>query len=170
MPAKKKASGKYLVSLSEMSQEIDLETYLGYKPKARDARLFAELAIETIKNRTLDGQTINGGKFKKYSKKYADFKGVTQDSVDLFLEGDMLNSLDYEVVDNKPKIYLDDTEVPKGYNHNVGDTLPKRPWFGLTDSEAQNIAESIKETPTEKKITLTDLRNALAMLGIEQTE
>ena len=170
MPAKKKASGKYLVSLSEMSQEIDLETYLGYKPQARDARLFAELAIETIKNRTLDGQTINGGKFKKYSKKYADFKGVTQNSVDLFLEGDMLNSLDYEVVDNKPKIYLNDEEVPKGYNHNVGDTLPKRPWFGLTDSEAQNIAESIKETPTEKKTTLADLRNALALLGIEQTE
>lgn len=179
MPAKKKASGKYLVSLSEMSQEIDLETYLGYKPKARDARLFAELAIETIKNRTLDGQTINGGKFKKYSKKYADFKGVTQNSVDLFLEGDMLNSLDYEVVDDKPKIVIDDdTETAKGYAHQTGfkghrvldGKVPKRPWFGLTDSEAQNIAESIKETPTEKKTTLADLRNALALLGIEQTE
>lgn len=173
MPKKRIADGRYIVSLDEMSQEIDLESYLGKKPTKKQAKMFAELAINTIETRTLDGQTINGGKFKKYSKKYADFKGVTQDSVDLFLEGDMLNSLSYEIVDNKPKISIDgDLQTKKGYNHNVGDTLPKRPWFGLTDSEAKEIADSLKqETAQDKKpLTLASLRDVLNLLDIEQTE
>lgn len=170
MPAKKKAKGLYLSELSEMSHEIDVKYYLGEKPTSKQIRLFAELAVDTIKTRTLDGQTINGGKFKKYSKKYADFKGVTQDSVDLFLEGDMLDSVNYETKDDSVKIYVESDQVPKSYNHNEGDTLPKRPWFGLTDSEASQIANQLKDSKETRKFTLDDLRSALDLLGIEQTE
>ena len=93
MPFKKRAKGTLKVTLNELSQEIDLKSYLGRKPTASEKRAFAELATDTIENRTLDGQTINGGKFKKYSKAYADIKGVTRSSVDLFLDGDMLNGI-----------------------------------------------------------------------------
>lgn len=178
MPQAKKAKGDYKVTLSEISQEIDLEKYIGRKPKDREVRLFAELAIEQIKQRTLDGQTFNGGKFKKYTKRYADFKGVTQDSVDLFLEGDLLDSITVDSSSVKPKIYVDgDLQVKKGYNHHVGDTLPKRSWWGLRDDEAEMLAEAVKEVveeveekTTQKRTTLADLRAALDMLEIEQVD
>lgn len=137
---------------------------------ATDAQrtLFAELAVEQINQRTLDGKTIHNGKFKKYSKEYADKKGVSRDSVDLFLEGDMLDSVSASAVGRDVEISLDSDEAPKGYNHQVGDTLPKRPWFGLTTTEARQIAEQVKE-PTERQgFTLSDLRAALATLDIEQ--
>lgn len=167
-------AGKKIISVDEMSQEIDLKRYLGRAPTASEKRLFAEIAIEQINNRTLDGKTINGGKFKKYSKKYAEFKGVTRDSVDLFLEGDMLDSLDAEENGNKVKILIDnDLETKKGYNHHMGDTLPKRPWFGITTDEARAIANTIKEdvqVQEKKSFTLSDLQDALKVLGLEQIE
>ena len=91
--AKKKANGKLVVSLTELSQNIDLESYLGEKPTESQKKKFVDIAIDVIETRTLDGKTINGGKFKKYSKAYAAEKGVTRSSVDLFLEGDMLESI-----------------------------------------------------------------------------
>lgn len=174
MAQAKKAKGKFTMTLDEISQEIDLKSYFGNTPSKKERLLFAEIAIEQIKNRTLDGKTINGSKFKRYSKAYADFKGVTRDSVDLFLEGDMLDSLDYK--DNGSKIEIEvkgDLQTKKGYNHFVGDTVPKRPWFGLTDSEAREIADAVKEVVEEKpkkKLTLADLKSALDMLDIEQVE
>ena len=176
--AKKKASGKLTVSLNELSQEINLADYLGRKPTAKEKRLFADLAVDTIDNRTLDGKNINGKKFKKYSKSYAEFKGVTQDSVDMFLEGDMLESINR----NKKKesadtIYIHltgDLETKKGYNHmtrkSKANPLPKREFFGLTDSEATKIASKIKQPDKKKTVSLADLRAALNLLDIEQIE
>jgi hypothetical protein len=173
MPKLKKA-GNVTVSLDELSQEIDLKRYLGRKPTATEKRLFAELAVDTITNRTLDGQTVNGGKFKKYSEEYAESKGVTRDSVDLFLEGDMLESIGRRTSKEKASTVFIQMEkgiqTKKGYNHNVGDTLPKREFFGVTEAEARRIADQIKEEKEGKKLSVADLRAALALLDIEQTE
>ena len=174
MPRLKRAKGEITVSLSEMSQEINLEDYLGREPTPEEKKRFADLAIDTIVNRTLDGQTINQGKFKPYSKAYADEKGVTQDSVDLFREGDMLGSLRRNAQGESTKtvmIELDNSEVPKGYNHNEGDTVKKRPWFGLTDLEAKTIARRVKGQGRQRgTVRLSDLREQLAQLGVQQTE
>ena len=154
-----------------MKQTINLNRYLGKDATEAQRIMFAELAVEQINQRTLDGKTIHNGKFKKYTKEYADLKGVSRDSVDLFLEGDMLDSVGADVNGSNVDIELDPDETPKGYNHQVGDTLPKRPWFGLTTAEARTIAETVKETLPEQqqsRFTLADLRNALSVLGIEQ--
>lgn len=174
MPSRKKA-GELNISLDEISQEIDLTNYLGRKPTASEKRAFAELAIDRINNRTLDGETVNGGKFKRYTKKYADFKGVTRDSVDMFLDGDMLDSIGRRTSKEKSSTVFIQIEkglqTKKAFNHNTGDTLPKRPFFGLTDDEAKQIAENIKEAREESVgITLAALRSALSVLDIEQTE
>lgn len=175
MPRKKRAQGSLNISLNEVSQEINLESYLDRKPTEGEKRAFAELAVDTINNRTLDGETINGGSFKKYTKAYADFKGVTRDSVDMFLEGDMLESIGRrKSKEKKSTVFIQmekGLETKKAYNHNVGDTLPKREFFGLTDSEASQIADEIKERREESRtISLSALREALDLIDIEQVE
>lgn len=174
MPRKKRPDGEIIVSLEEMKQEINLENYLGRKPTPREKQTFADLAVDVITNRTLDGKTINGGKFARYSKKYADLKGVTQDSVDLFLNGDMLDNLgrvENDESDSSVVIALDESQTAKGYNHNVGDTLKKREWFGLTDDEVKSITRRMgTNTGRGRRVTLSELRSALDVLGIQQTD
>jgi hypothetical protein len=169
-----------------MSQEINLKRYLGRNPTDAEIEAFAQVAIERINLRTLEGETIHGGKFKQYSKAYAEKKGVSRDSVDLFLEGDMLDALNYESTSDSVKIVIDDSlEAKKGYNHHTGDTLPKRPWFGITTDEARTIAESIKDeddsflsdkfsSAVSERVTqvssarrLSDLERELAKLGLD---
>jgi hypothetical protein len=190
MAKKKIAKGSLNVSLSELSQEIDLKDYLGRKPTKKEKQLFAELAVDTIENRTLDGRTINGGKFKKYSKSYAEFKGVTRDSVDLFLKGDMLENIDRRSSKEKAgTVFIQmkkGKETKKAFNHMTpksnANPLPQRQFFGLTDKEASKIAEEIKDTkikvPTTQSAqttqqtttSLAQLRAALDLLDIEQIE
>jgi hypothetical protein len=182
--AKKKAKGNLTVSLSELSQEIDLKSYIGRKPTAKEKEIFAETAIDVITNRTLDTKDIDGKKFKKYSKKYAEFKGVTRSSVDLFLEGDMLEGIGRRSSKEKAgSVFIQmnkGLQTKKSYNHQVGDTLPQREFFGLTDMEVKKITSEFKE---DKKVvkakttkaeqggtTLAELRAALDLLDIEQIE
>jgi len=174
MPKKKIAKGSLNVSLDELSQEVDLASYLGRKPTANEKTAFAELAQAEIESRTLDGKTINGGKFKKYTKKYADLKGVTRDSVDLFLDGDMLDGIGRRKSKEKAStVFIQmkkGLQTKKGFNHNTGDTVPRREFFGLTNQEAQGIANSVKEVGESRKQSRADLFRALELLDIEQTE
>jgi len=48
-------------------------------------------------------------------------------------------------------------EAKKSYNHNTGDTLPKRTFFGLTKQEQKQIAESLKKK-TDKPATVREAR------------
>lgn len=171
-----KLAGKKTITLDEMSQEIDLKRYLGDDATPEQKQLFAELAIEQINQRTLDGKTIHGGKFKKYSKEYADFKGVSRDSVDLFLEGDMLDSLETQEDGNKIKITIggEKVETKKGFRHHTGDLgMTKRPWFGLTTDEVRTITDAIAaeaDVTEQATFTLAELTAALRELGLEQIE
>jgi hypothetical protein len=175
----KKAKGTMTVSLSELSQEIDLKEYLGRKPTAEEKRFFADLAIDTIENRSLDGKNINGKKFKQYTPEYAEFKGVTRDSVDMFLEGDMLDSMKRKKKrENESTVFIhldNDLETKKGYNHmtrkSKANPLPKREFFGLNDNEAREIAKEInKSKKKDNSTSLAELRASLDLLDIEQVE
>ena len=185
MAIKKKAKGNFTVSLSELSQEINLKDYIGRKPTAKEKKLFADLAVDTMINRTLDTNDINGKKFKKYSKEYAELKGVTRSSVDLFLEGDMLENIGRRSSKEKAgSVFIQmkkGLQTKKAYNHNFGDTLPQREFFGVTDMEAKKIAKEIKqekeikiknkaEVTTSATTTLAEIRAALDLLDIEQIE
>jgi hypothetical protein len=158
-----KLAGKKTITVNEMSQEIDLKRYLGRDATDREKRLFGELAVERINTRTLDGKTIHGTKFKKYSAEYAEKKGVTRDSVDLFLSGDMLDNVVAENANaSKVRIEIDDSlDTKKGFNHNVGETVPKRQWFGITTQEARAMVEAVREDETaeEKESALRRIAN-----------
>lgn len=127
-------------SLSEVSQEIDLTEILGRTPSEVEARQFIDDAINLIIERTQSGEDINGKSFKQYSEDYAKLKGVSRGAVDLTLMGDMLAGINGELDRGNIKLFIEEDQVPKAYNHNVGDTLPRRTFFGLTDSEIESIA------------------------------
>lgn len=170
-----KLVGNTTISVDELSQEIDLTRYVDGDLSEEAKETFALAAIERINQRTLDGKNIHGRKFKKYSKDYAAKKGVSRESVDLFLEGDMLSSLDYEVTTTGVKIKIDDGgESPKAFRHQTGDLgMPKRQFFGLIGEEVREIAselETIASESTEPSFTLTDLTAAIRQLGLEQVE
>lgn len=67
------------------------------KPRERVA--IAEVLLTHIVTRTLNGEDKNNKKFKNYTEKYADIKGVDVSDVDLTLDGEMLEAL--ELVSHK---------------------------------------------------------------------
>lgn len=67
--------------------------------KPRDRVRIAEVIIDHIINRSAAGLDRNNKKFKKYSKEYAEKKGVGVSDVDLVLSGEMLEEL--ELVSHK---------------------------------------------------------------------
>lgn len=84
---------------------------------------------------------VTGGAFKKLNSKYAkdEKKGDTTPNLDL--NGDMLDSLEYEPTDRGLKIGIfDEDQAIKAFNHNVGDTLPKRQFIPGPD---QNFKKDI---------------------------
>lgn len=161
-------------SLKEVSQKFNLKKLLGYEPSEKQKELFYELAIDKMVDRTTSGVDIDGKKFKPYTEEYANFKGVTRTSVDLVLEGDMLNGFEEsQVSKNVLKIKIADEETPKAYNHNVGDTLPKRTFFGFNSekqlSDVVNFVDRIKEDKPrqESRLNLADLRAAITAIDLD---
>lgn len=158
---------------AEVSQKFNLKKILGYDPTEEQKELFYELVVDKMVDRTLKGQDINGKDFEIYSKEYAEKKGVTRDSVDLVMEGDMLNSFDQSVErKNIIKVAVGKgVDTLKAFNHCTGDTLPVRNFFGIVkDNEIRRIAKEVnkikpKERPrldaTEERLSLADIRRAI---------
>lgn len=163
-----KLEGKTIISKDELSQEIDAVELFGEDVPLRVKQEFAERAIETIINRTQSGKSIHGKNFVKYSEAYAEKKGVGVNDVDLTLNFDMLGSL-VDESSNKIRLAVDPGQAPKGYNHHVGDTLPRRSWFGITKSEARAIADELKNTiPRDDRLTALDILNQATDSDAEQ--
>ena len=187
-----KLTGKSTIDVGKMVQRIDLKEYFGRNPTESEKRNFAEAAIEKINNRTLSGNDLDGNDFQDYSEAYARKKGVSKEAVDLFDKGDMLDSVvrnPFEESKSEVAISINGIkEVKKGYAHQVGDgKMPERQWFGITESEAKDIAKSVREVSntttaqlmkaakelevkeqTRETITVADLIEELSKLGIKQ--
>ena len=161
---------------SEVSQKFNLKKLLGYEPTEDQKQLFYELVVDRIVSRTTDGKDIEGKKFTPYSENYAEKKGVSRNSVDLVLNGDMLNAFE-DSIERKNIIKVavsDGTETLKSYNHNVGDTLPRRTYFGVIKENEINAirreVDSVKGSQDKleevQKTTLADIRAALEELDV----
>ena len=136
------------LSKGTVSQRLNLEEILGVSFKGdRSLKLaIAQKLIDHISERTTERNVdVDGRQFKKYSKSYKEstvFRLLKDgDDPDLKLTGNMLGDLD--VISDKGSIVeiglTDETEILKAFNHNTGDTLPKRAWFGVTKAEIQRI-------------------------------
>jgi hypothetical protein len=141
---------KLNLSQSEVSQEFDLVEIFGQEVTPDVALAFGQALIDRMIDRTNSNQKLGGGPFSgkasTYSESYAEsleFKaaGKSINDVNMELSGGMKSDVD--ILEASPtflKIGLrDETETKKAYNHQVGDTLPARPWFGVTKSEVDDI-------------------------------
>jgi hypothetical protein len=137
---------------------------LSKTPELRQA--IGQAIIEKILKRTADGEWRPGSrpssKAGSYSESYANsiaFKaaGKSKGKVDMKLFGDMLGTLDIiDETSNTIEIGWDDElQAAKAYNHNVGDTLPKRPFFGLSPKE---IAEIKRTFSSDVKAAVKELK------------
>lgn len=145
---------------SEVSQTFNLKELLGREPTDRDRQEFVRKITELMRDRTLGGNDIEGAAFEIYSKDYAKRKGVSRDSVNLTLTGTMLSSIISEPVrKNLVKIKLESSQSKKGYNHCVGDTLPKRTFFGVKEEDAREVVQDI--VPAQTIGDLLDLSGGL---------
>lgn len=129
-------------------------------PEVKQA--IGEAFIQNIVDRTESGVDVNGKEFKSYSDKYTEslaFKafGKSSSEVNLTQTGAMLGLIDIvEDKGNKIKIgWSDDTENAKAYNHNTGDTVKKRQFFGITQADINKIKSEFK--PDLKKSSNDDV-------------
>lgn len=180
--------------MDKVSLEIDVEKLFGKKitdPGLR--RNIAESLIDKINERTASGKGVNGNgsevKLKApYSAKYAggteidkngvkhhydpspEFKafGKKKNEVNMKLTGSMLASIDL-ISDSAKKIEIgiDNEEAPKSYNHMVGDTVPQRPFLGLTSDDLEEVkSEYADQVASDDIITAADIfdRRKLTLL------
>lgn len=133
---------------------MDLKELFGVPLTGSEAlkQKIGQAMIDKIIQRTESHKDVNGSKFAAYSKEYVDslqFKAFdkTKSDINMKLTGQMLSTLDI-TADKGSKITIgwdDEQENAKAYNHNVGDTVTKREFFGLTDQELQEIKAEFKD-------------------------
>lgn len=171
---------KRILTLDKVALEIDLEKLFGKKivdPALR--RNIAEDLISIIEDRTLSGNGVNGnGSEVKLKSPYSDeyikspeFKAFGKDKkkVNMKLTGSMLASVDL-IGDHSSKIQIgiENEDAPKAYNHMTGDTVPVRPFLGLTSKDLDKIKQEYsKDVGADTAITVADIfnRNDLARLA-----
>jgi len=111
---------------------------------------------------------IKGSDFKQYSKGYADRKGVSRSAVDMFLKGDMLEAIQSKIKGQNITVEIDGgVDALKSFNHNTGDTLPKRQFFGIQRKEINEIVSVVKRTLSDPE---KELRDALRDVRLVQEE
>jgi hypothetical protein len=150
-------------TLERVSQTIDLNEIVG-SDISKDEKLVTKIGqsiIDYMEQRVEDGLGYGRKKLKSpYSKSYAsslDFTaaGKSKNHVNMRLSGDMLASIDIvETNGAKVTIAIEGDQAPKAFNHQTGDTLPKREFFGVTKDEVKKyILEEFKSEIEAKKVT-----------------
>lgn len=141
-----------IIDLSEFKRGVDFSDSKSLK------LAIGEALAEKIRERAESGGGLrfdSDGNAKSvklkspYSKAYAeslDFKaaGKSRGEVNMKLTGDMLASIQVEDRGGgKVAVYIDgETEVLKAFNHLTGDTVPERPFFGVSKTDVkQTLAE-----------------------------
>lgn len=150
------------VTLKKIEQEIDLSEFFPGVDFSQERALkeaIGQAIIDKIASRTEAGEGIKfsaSGQGRSvslhspYSKEYSeslDFKaaGKKRTKINMTLTGDMLAGVDLEIGSSgKFKVVVAEDQVPKAYNHIVGDTVPQRPWFGVSKSELKEILKDFR--------------------------
>lgn len=171
---------KYKFNKDELYFEVELDKDLGGSVESASARrLIAEDLIKKIIDRANDGIGNDKGKQVKLKSPYSDtysqsleFKafGKKKGDVNLQLTGSMLSSIDILDDDkNKIRIGITGEEAPKSFNHQTGDTVPKRPFLGVTKSDLSEIKNKYSEEIGDKKVfTVNDLLDVQNFTNIFQ--
>lgn len=157
-------------------QRINLSELLGVNLKGKKNLKLAmgQAIMDVMLERTASGKDIRGNDFKKYSPEYArsrDFRAAGKSStVDMELTGSMLGDIDIKSTGDGIELFIDGkTSNLKAFNHNTGDTLPKRQFFGVQKKEIVNalkedFADDIKALKEKQKLKETERTTTAADL------
>ena len=161
------------ISLDEMSYTLELDTT---GVPADDKEQALETAGQVILNRVteyLNGQNspVSGGSYKKgLSKDYKKHKVANggKGIADLQFTDAMLNNLQIDTTKSSITFELtEELQIKKGYNHNVGDTLPQREWLPDDSSGGKfkkRILDEAKEAINQFK------RSSSTRFTVEETD
>ena len=115
---------------------------INIRPSKANLRNLALKIRKIMLDRTLAGKSVDGRGFKKYSAIYRDMKARQMtargnpDHVNLMFTGAMLRSMAVHSEERYSDIFFSDAERAEiAYYHNEGYGVPKREFFGLSDSE-----------------------------------
>lgn len=173
---------KYTETQEEIKQELDMGKILKADFSGSPGLLIemSQFLVDKIVERTLDRKDVRGAPFNgfigdkdskakgKYSADYVnslEFQAFnkSQSIVNLQLTGLMLSSIDVtNVSGNMIEISIVPDQTPKAFNHQTGDTVPHRPFFGVTNREISQLKREFKEdldqlgAQTEATQTLND--------------
>lgn len=149
-----------VVKKYEVYQSIDLQEFGLEKISKKDLEHIGEIAIDFMKKRIASGVGYNGFDLKSvpYSKDYKEslaFKawGKRPSKVNMKLTGDLLELMDVIGTEKSELTIGWDSELQnkKSFNHNYGDTLPKRKFFGLNKKEMAQIIKQFKKETSDAK-------------------
>ena len=167
------------VTKEEVSQTFDIETEFGVdlsdEPRLRDE--IGQAIIDRIRERCVDdNEDYLNRPLKKYDEDYDesdafdDFNKSEAD-VNMTLTGKMLESIDFEDNQSVIKIEVAKKETPKAYNHQIGDTVERRSWFGMSKKEIGDIKKSFSnELKAAKAKQEPKRQSVLDLLATEQLE
>ncbi len=121
------------ITKKKISYELDLSRQLeglSNTQRTEAKRAIAEFIVSEIENQTqAQVSPVTGQGFTPLSKVYKDRKkalGKGGDA-DLHLNNDMIDSIKAQVKESSVVFKITNpTEKKKAFNHNVGDTLPRR--------------------------------------------
>jgi hypothetical protein len=161
------------LSQEEVSQTLNLNELFGANLSGNSALVqeIGQAIIDKIISRTEAGKSVDGTKLKSpYSKMYSEsleFKafGKSKNKVNMTLTGSMIGTIDIlESRGGKLKIgWSDAEENAKAYNHNAGDTVPRRAFFGLNEKELQEIKKEFDPIVKEESKSLQSEKQRVAV-------
>lgn len=137
--------------------------------------------IDRIVDRTAEGKAIGGQRDLKgpYSTAYKNSDDYADHGksgeINMELTGRMMDDIDIiSETSNTIKVGFEERiEILKAFNHNTGDTVPKRQFFGVNKTEitaikkefASELKELKESPPKEKKQTIGELIAEVNLLG-----
>ncbi len=135
--------------------------------KKKQQEIIADAILTHVIGRTMAGFDKNNKKFPKYTEKYADFKGVDRNKVDLILSGEMLTELKaLKITRNGLEIgYQGEKKLIGKVEGNILGTygqpepIPgkKRDFLGVPQKDLDIIISALREEDEELVITEDDI-------------
>ena len=128
------------ITKSKILFELDLSESLSKIPRSKVSQAKNEAKLELLSSILADvgasKSPVDGSRFEKLSASYKKFKrskiGVSV--ADLRLTSKMLDSIRVANTSGGVKVsILQKKQIPKAFNHNIGDTLPKRQFIPNDD-------------------------------------
>lgn len=127
--------------------------------KPAERKQIASVVIDHIINRSIAGYDKNNKKFPKYSKEYAEKKGVGLSDVDLLLSGEMLESIQL-LSDKSGELVIgfnksDDELNGKAEGNILGsyggepNSKKARDFLGINDDELQTLIDAYSDDSFE---------------------